>query len=687
VATQYDSIVQSSASQYGVDPSTMLAIYQQENGPGNPNPPNAGAGAVGLMQVLPSTALTVDPSLGSKANAALALQNPTYNAQVSAAYLAKLQSSPVSGSLPVTNSSDLAAAYYAGGVYKDPVTGAYTTRSGGPGAYPGVQGYANQVTARIAGGGSSIAGSSSGSQSAVSPHAIPDQLGKYTGIDGLYQPLTNFNVPSPFLAYVQVTIGGEKETPGFQGGGNLGSSGVDLGGVATAKTSAVVVISPDLTPTARKIRVVDFCFTEVADGAGTFVLKLFVETSTELNILAYLVNQQISLTWGYQQTSGTLTRSFNGKVLRFTPQFRGIGFDVLIEGIDLSFAGMNNAGSDSYAPVTGRVSDIVSWIAAQHGWATVIEETIPLYTDDSPHKTTRVFIRQTGQTEMSFINNTLCPVAMSALRHYQGGAPFGKYRAYFQQDSNNPQGALHFHSISADASTDPTRTYVYGGLSADPRASVVKDFIMQYNDAAFLEAGIGQLNSQSVDPTSGQVTTIQVIGQRVIDYPIGASHNIGSQDSVATVSTSAKTQDEAQAKTLQKYLDVRDLAFRANLVILGDPFLRISDIIHVTVQRPGMQPQLFYNWSVIRIAHTIAGGEYTLNCDLMLQPSSSLTASTLSVQAKQAGMTDFANQPSTNPPTGPGSNSGANPTGAGGPSGGSTPSTFQVQTGTDTGHS
>lgn len=682
MSTVYDGIVMAAAAQNGVDPNAAMGIYRVENGSGNPSVVSS-TGAVGLLQIEPSTAKLVDPTYNpaTGVNASgQSLTDPTYNVQIGTSYMAGLQNGNylAPGSGPVNSNSDLFAAYYSGGVYKG-VNG-YTTRGGLPGGPPTVNQYVANASSAAAGGPAyGTAGSSSGTPSAVSPHSIPDQLGKYTGIDNLYNPIGTFNVPSPFIAYVQMTIGGEP-APGqvdvvnppnpislttslnpintAPGSVTTFSTGVKVAAPTPAPPQAtkVTTISPDLSPTSRKIRVTDFNFEEGMEaGSGKFLLKLYLETSTELNWLAALVAQynQINLTWGYQQTENTQVRQFTGTILRFSHQFQSTGYGVLIEGMDAAFSGMSSAGADSYAPVTGRVSDIVSYIAAAHKWKTVIEKTIPLPSGDDPHKGQRVWNRISGQTEMAFINEKLCAVAQSDVRSYQG-VPFGHYRAFFISDGKG-SGTLHFHSIlvnTTEGAVSPVRTYTWGGLGNEPRASVVRDFVMDYAGYAYHSLGVGQLTAVSTDPTSGQVNTVVMEGNRVTDHPLGTQHLLGSQDSAATFATSGKSQIEVQAKTLQKYLQLRDACFTANLFILGDPFLRCGDVIHVTVQRPGQQPEQFYDWIVMHMTHNIAGGDYMLSCQLILSTISSLVDAGFRIQKSGATMSDFANlaQP-TNPVT------------------------------------
>ena len=60
--SRWDKSINQAASKYGVDPDLIRSVIFQESS-GNPNPPDAGAGAVGLMQLMPGTAaeLGVNP--------------------------------------------------------------------------------------------------------------------------------------------------------------------------------------------------------------------------------------------------------------------------------------------------------------------------------------------------------------------------------------------------------------------------------------------------------------------------------------------------------------------------------------------------------------------------------------------------------------------------------------------------
>jgi hypothetical protein len=403
-----------------------------------------------------------------------------------------------------------------------------------------------------------------------------------------------------------------------------------------------------LTSTPRHIRVGDFRYEEgMGSGSGRYIVKLFLETEKELNVLAVLVAKykQINITWGYQQSQGTLVRSFDGVVRKFSHQFKALGYDVIIEGQDVGAGGQNNIGAYSYSPVTGKLSDVVSYIAAQHGWGTAIEETIALYDSDGPNKQPRTYTRYGYESEMSFLKR-MCGMAKSAIRSYDGTSPAGNYEAFFAQNK------LHFHSTviaTTNGALTPVRTYIWGGLGNDPRASVVRDFVMNYNGVALLHLGVGQLNAISVDAQTGQVNTVAAVGERITDYPLQATHRTGSQDSVRTVGTSAKTSDEAEAKTIQSYLSLRNACFNAHLVIIGDPFLSTGDVVHVVVQRPGYNPQIFYNWVVSHITHSVAGGEFTMDCDMFLNGDSSLMDGTYNISTTPADLPSWASGPATNP--------------------------------------
>lgn len=76
--------------QYNVPATIILAVIEQESG-GNPNDVS-NAGAVGLMQILPSTAQQVASANGILYNSSASLYNPQTNIAIGTAYLASLYS-------------------------------------------------------------------------------------------------------------------------------------------------------------------------------------------------------------------------------------------------------------------------------------------------------------------------------------------------------------------------------------------------------------------------------------------------------------------------------------------------------------------------------------------------------------------------------------------------------------------
>ncbi len=73
------------AAQFGLDPDLLRAVIEQESG-GEVNPPDAGSGAVGLMQLMPDTATEVAASLGMNP-AEVDLLDPETNIMLGAKYL------------------------------------------------------------------------------------------------------------------------------------------------------------------------------------------------------------------------------------------------------------------------------------------------------------------------------------------------------------------------------------------------------------------------------------------------------------------------------------------------------------------------------------------------------------------------------------------------------------------------
>lgn len=79
ISSEIQSLINSTAQQYGLDPALLTAVVNQESG-GNPNAQSS-AGAQGLMQLMPATA------------ASLGVTNPfdpTQNLQGGAQYLSQL---------------------------------------------------------------------------------------------------------------------------------------------------------------------------------------------------------------------------------------------------------------------------------------------------------------------------------------------------------------------------------------------------------------------------------------------------------------------------------------------------------------------------------------------------------------------------------------------------------------------
>lgn len=102
----HKTTIQKYAAQYGVDPLLVVAVIREESKflPQS----ESHKGAIGLMQLMPSTAKSIADSLGDKSYSEAELLNPEKNIQYGTWYLASLQK-------VFSNNTTLVIAAYNGG--------------------------------------------------------------------------------------------------------------------------------------------------------------------------------------------------------------------------------------------------------------------------------------------------------------------------------------------------------------------------------------------------------------------------------------------------------------------------------------------------------------------------------------------------------------------------------------------
>ena len=380
------------------------------------------------------------------------------------------------------------------------------------------------------------------------------------------------------------------------------------------------------------LRLEEFQFNSVATrGSGNrIMLTLFVKSWTDVIQLAALTEQKSEATirFGYLNVPGGLIGPINCNVLSIIPEFIENGYRVSIECIDHdSFVNLNaGAKNITWKSASGRISDIVYYIAKQNGWRTCIEPTVAV--DPS------VPYLQNQQNDLSFFNTTLASKARSAEARKtimtEGGTGYGPYVAYLTSPDPNDtvkSSVLHFHphlpSTHNVQSSTPSREYVWGGLqdAASRTFGTVVSFNPEFQNTKAAMLGGSTLQETSMDPTQKILNGVVAYGTDFQDGQVAQNEgpvnvNMSSKNPSRSEHQHEHEMEFLKSKAAARFFKMREYAFSASMTVLGDPYVCGGIVVNVLVVRPNDGSIMMYDWYVQESTHQIQGGEYVINMTL-----------------------------------------------------------------------
>ena len=370
---------------------------------------------------------------------------------------------------------------------------------------------------------------------------------------------------------------------------------------------------------------------QVAGGGNTALARMFLKSwSDVVQIMALAAEKDIAdVRFGYLNIPDGIVGPYKFKIVYITPEFLDNGYSISIEMFEQAAFENINAGNKtaSWQAESGRVSDIVKYIANQNGWRTCIEPTVA---GDPFHTYT-----QRQQSDLNFMNTELASKARSAEARgeqikTENGIGYGPYVAYIHPAGPNDSDKspiLHFHPLlpamhNTQAAT-PVREYVWGGLQKPEirKFGTVISFNPSFENTAFSILGGANFKVASVDVTKKLMQTVVAYGSDFDDRQIG--QNVGPVS--VNMSNDTPTRSEARhehdleflkSQAGARFFQLRQFALSASMSVLGDPYVRGGIMINVLVVRPNDGSIMMYDWYVVEAIHTIAGGEYSINFNL-----------------------------------------------------------------------
>ena len=378
-------------------------------------------------------------------------------------------------------------------------------------------------------------------------------------------------------------------------------------------------------PDGRPRSLQSFRFENQTNDTGTFTLQVIDPTweFIDRQIVEAFDGTSIPVTfnWGYEG-GGIRSRTWQGFLTKATPTF-------VIDGIMLTLEGCSTLGrmslikrNDTYPSQIRdgvdnflRPDEIVTWMAQRHGFNPIVEKCKEIKVADAFAGTELVPMRfvQQRMTDLQFIKNVLCPVAVSERTGEAG------YIVQVDEKKN-----LYFQP--AGKRLPPARTFVY----MREKQSEVISFEVDY-EGMFLPAikGFEKVTVPYVDAVTGEMGVIEkhndntpekvrLSGNKV---PFPMTTAMRTKNWSGMVSTlPEKNKEAAEARAMARYFDAWNAAgVKASLTIVGDDDDRIQrdKVCTVFVLKPDGTPHpVSGNYHIWGKVDEVSGGRWTTTLQL-----------------------------------------------------------------------
>lgn len=318
----------------------------------------------------------------------------------------------------------------------------------------------------------------------------------------------------------------------------------------------------------------------------------------------------VGLTFGY--VDGLVSPEFLLKVVSYTPSFE-------IDGVILTISMIGAMGtSDANAQVKSRswvdteknpltINQILEKIASENGWKLSAADIKPIlerqgYSSSDP--TNRLYT-QNKETDIAFLKRISVEAFTTA----------GSDHAinFYIDDSTDPP-TLNFRPT--DKQSDAVRGYIYQREADGKLISYEPDL---GSVGKLIAAGAGEISTTSYDPITGGQYNVNINNNTIAkEHIVVGDNKTPSYDYEPTSNThgrnltiSGVTQEMARARLATHWEIMRRATAKASATIIGDPTIKVRDIIEVLVLTPDFTPHFTSGvWEVHEVTHDIKPGEY-----------------------------------------------------------------------------
>lgn len=322
------------------------------------------------------------------------------------------------------------------------------------------------------------------------------------------------------------------------------------------------------------------------NSASKVSLTIYDYSALEIEKLL-LKDRNITLKYGLVDAKGKVyAEKYEGDAIKFTPVLKPEGAGITIEAFLNKFIELNK--TDKQRSFNDEISNIVSQIAQENGLKAEVDKT-----------DVKGIFRQLNQTDFDFIRKVLLPKANST----QNDSPF-----FFWIEGD----ILYFKQIKTDK---PKHKFVLPHDADEDVTSPILSFSPEFNSIAGIFAG-DKIKVKKLDPLKKQyeeeVIDNSSMSKRVV---LGEKKvSIGSEKIRVAAHGNMKNEEVARYKNMWGKLS--DFPVRANLEILGNPFIKpfeMAEVLVYTTNQKTKEVNLYHhsgNYLIKAITHVISVGNF-----------------------------------------------------------------------------